>query len=56
MYPVAALLLAWVIDRPVKCYVLAVTRDIRALPDMYALWQLGTHIRQSPHAGVTTIT
>ena len=39
----AALVLAWVIDRPAqaisliaKCYILAVTRGIRALPDMYA--------------------
>jgi len=31
------------------------TRD---LPDMYALspWALGIHIRQIPHAHVTTIT
>ena len=35
---------------------LVVTRDIRDLPDMYALGQSGIHIRQSPHARVTTIT
>ena len=43
MQPVAALVLAWVIDLPVqamqpdKCYILAVTRGIRALSDMYTL-------------------
>ena len=57
-----ALVLAWVIDRPVqaiswpdKCYILAVTQGIWALPDMYtlgpaALGHSGIHIRQSPHA------
>ena len=60
----AALVLAWVIDRPVQAislisvtYILVVTRSIQALPDVYAaLGQSGIHIRQSPHAHVTTIT
>ena len=67
----AALVLAWVIDRPVgyqpdECYILAVTRGIQTLPDMYrcipsalgpaALRQSGIHIRQSLNARVTTIT
>ena len=41
MHPVVAIVLAWVIDHPVspkKCYILAITRGIQALPDMYALF------------------
>ena len=40
MHPVATLILAWVIDCPVqpnKCYILAVTWGIWALPDMHTL-------------------
>ena len=39
-----------------KCYMLAVTQGIQALPEMYALGQSGIHFRESPHALVTTIT
>ena len=60
IHPVAVLVLAWVIDRPVQAISLisSFNTGIRALPDMYALCPRGEgiHIRQIPHAHVTTIT
>ena len=64
IHPVAALILAWVIDRPVqtislisvKCYILA--DGIQALPDMYTCGPQAVrhiHIRKSSHTRVTTI-